>query len=315
MIFTVNLKNANLVRKALVERGWVEKMSPKLSKITRNTTTTKLKIQQRLDSLILSHLVKGHHSSFVWDLKHYKYLNYSYQDDAGYDDKTQDNVSNEKNPIRNQLDVEALWTSWEGFWNCTQQSSWSYIENVAEINTPRIYVKATLNQNDFLRDFLLTTCTSLLKWLLIMVANNVPILNGKTSTNVLIFALNRCKEYLYMKENRDIDFPIYTKATSGQWNFFLNTYYTLIDCNDVFLEDKSNILPLLIAYAKILLKKIHKYRPQLSCEGFHNVWVLKSTDPRDRAVKMASTLGVITDWINSAPSEYVIEKYIGKKNI
>lgn len=313
MIFTINLKNANVVRKALVERGWVEKVSPKLSNVTRNTTSTKLKIHQRLDSLILSSLVKGHHSSFVWGLKHYKYLNYSHRNDAGSDDKI--NAIKEKKPISNQLDVEALWTSREGLWNCTQQSYWSYVENVAEINTPRIYVKATINHKDFLKDFLLTTCTSLLKWLLTMVANNVPILNGKTSTNVLIFALNRCKEYLYMKENRDIDIPIHTKATPGQWNFFLKTYYTLIDCNDMFLDDKSNILPLLIAYAKILLKKIHKYRPQLSCEGFHNIWVLKSTDPRDQAVKMASKLDVIIDWMNSAPSEYVIEKYIGKKNI
>lgn len=314
MIFTVNLKNANMIRKALVERGWIEKITPKLSQVTKSTTSTKLKIQQRLDSLILSNLVKGHHSSFVWDLKHYKYLNYSYEDDTGNYNSIQDVIS-EKNPIRNQLEVEALWTSQQGLWNCTKQSYWSYIENVAEIKTPRIYINTTFDQKDFLKDYLLTACTSLLKWVLTMVANDVPIFNGKISTNVLVFALNRCKEYLYMKQNRDIDIPIHNKATSGQWNFFLKSYYTLIDCHDVFLVDKINILPLLIAYAKILLKKIHQYRPQLSCEGFHNIWIMKSADPVGRDIKMASKLSVITDWINSAPSGYVIQKYIGKKYI
>lgn len=315
MLFTINSKNANVIRKILVERGWIEKISPKASNITKNTTRTKSKIQQRLDSLILSNLVKGHHSSIVWDFKHYKYLKYSNQDDADHYNKVPDNVTTEKHPIRNQLEVEALWASRQGLWNCTKQSYWSYIENVSEINTPRIYMKAPFDQKDFLKDYLLTACTSLLKWLLTMVAKKEPIYNGKVSTNVLVFALNRCKEYLHMKQNRDIDIPIQSKATSGQWNFFLKSYHSLIDCEDVFLADKNNTLPLLIAYAKILLKKIHKYRPQLSCEGFHNIWILKSSNPGDRKIKMGSKLGVITDWITSAPSGYIIQKYIGKKNI
>lgn len=313
MIFTVNLKNANIVRNALVERGWIEKISPKQVNVTRNTASTKFGIQQRLDSLILSNLVKGHNSSIIWDLKHYKYPKNLCQDVPSTKNNIQGNVTMEKKPIRNQLDVEALWTSQQGLWNCTQQSSWSYIENVSGINTPRIYINTANNQKDFLKDYLLTACTSLLKWVLTMVANNVPIINGKISTNVLVFALNRCKEYLYMKQNRDIDFPIHSKATSGQWNFFLKSYYTLIDYHDAFVVDSNNILPLLIAYAKILLKKIHKYRPQLSCEGLHNIWIMKSADPRVRDIKLASKLDAIIAWINCAPSGYVIQKYIGKK--
>lgn len=310
MIFTININNADVVRKALVERGWVEKISPKLSKIKTKTTNTRIKIQQRLDSLILSNFVQGHHSSLVWDLNHYKYCDYSY-----FCDDIEDSVSTEKNLIRNQLEVEALWSSQKGLWNCTKESYWSYEKNVAEINAPRIYINATFDQKNFLKDYLLTACTSLLKWVLTMVANDEPIINGKVSTNVLVFALNRCKEYLYMKQNRDIDIPIQRKATSGQWNFFLKSYFALIDRNDLFLVDNKNILPLLIAYAKILLKKIHKYRPQLSCEGFHNIWIMKPADPGTQEIKMASKLGVITDWINSSRSECVIQKYIGKKNI
>lgn len=311
MIFTINLKNADIIRKCLVARGWVEKISPKLSEISRNTASTKSKIQQRLDSLILSDLVKGHHSNLVWDEKHYKYLNdYSYKGDVEDSDNS---VTTQIIPIRNQLEVEALWASQIGFWNCTKQSYWTYINNMAEVTTPRIYTNDAFDQKDFLKDYHLTACTSLLKWVLTMVANDVPIINGKMSTNVLIFALNRCKEYLHMKQNRDIDIPIQKKATSGQWNFFLKSYFTLINGHDVFLVERTNIFSLLIAYAKILLKNIHKYRPQLNCEGFHNIWVMKSADPRDREIKMASNLRVITEWKNSASSEYVIQKYIGKK--
>lgn len=315
MIFTVNVKNANIIRKALVERGWVEKISPNLSKVTKNKKSTRLHIQKRLECLILSNLVKAHPSSFVWDIKHYKYRNCSYQDDTpqSHCNNYKKNISSEKSyPIRNQLEVEALWATQQGLSHCTKESCWFYIENVAEINTPRIYISAAFDEKDFMKDYLLTACTSLLKWVLTKVANNEPIFNGNISSNVIVFAINRCKEYVFMKQNRDIDNPIDRKATAGQWNLFLKSYYTIIDCRGAFLADKSNVLPLLLAYAKILLKNIHKYRPQMNCDGFHNIWIMKSANPRGKEIKLASKLPVITDWITTASFGYIIQKYIGK---
>lgn len=319
MIFTVKAKNGDIIRRALVDRGWVEKLSPSVF-VTQSTSTnrTKLNVQRRLEKILLSNLVKRHPSNFVWDIKQFKYRNYLFHDDSRsvHSIRYRNNITSERNyPIKNQLEIEALWATLPGLCCCAKESNWSYIENVAEINTPRIYIGTTLEEKEFIKDYLLTACTSLLKWVLTKVANNEPIFNGNITCNVFVFAVNRCKEFLFTKQNRDIDNSIHRKATPGQWNFYLKSYYSLIDGNDVFMADKTNALPLLLAFSKILLKKIHKYRPQLSCEGFHNIWILKSAKPGAKELKMASKLRDITDCITSAPSGYVIQKYIGKKTI
>ncbi|XP_026328451.1 tubulin glycylase 3A-like isoform X2 [Hyposmocoma kahamanoa] len=309
-IFTIYGK-ANTVRTALTKRGWVEKIPPNrmnLSKIRENKLNSKSEINEELERFLLSNMVERQAANFIWgtsgninDLskKHNVYA------------KETTNVST---PLMNKLVVETLWTTKQGLCNSLKESYWYYIEDVAEFDTPRTYSNTNDDEKaDFIKDYKLTACTSLLKWTVSMVANNRPIFTdaGKISMNVMVFALNRCKEYLYEKQNRDIDREIYSTATAGQWNSFLKKYYILISNNDVFHTDVDQKLPLYIDYAKLLLREIHKYRPQLSCEGSHNIWIVKPTHcSRGRGIKLASKLNEITDMINRGCSKYVVQKYI-----
>ncbi|XP_049866852.1 tubulin glycylase 3A-like [Pectinophora gossypiella] len=287
------------IRKALVERGWVEKVPPNkmdLAKLRNKRYRDNSEMHIELEKLLLSNFVEKCDPNFVWNAK----------------DDRDDYATRSHNVVYNKLKVEALWTTKQGLCTSIKSNCWYYIEDVAEINSPRTYSSFDEGEKeDFERDYKLTACTSLLKWVLSMVANDRPIFveTGTIAINVIVFALNRCKEYLFRKQNKDIDRYCVSAATPGQWKSFLKKYYLLMAKQDIFTIDKDNKLPLYLGYAKFLLKEIHKYRPQLSCEGCHNIWIIKPAHcSRGRGIRMASKLGVLTDLLNRG--KYVFQKYI-----
>lgn len=295
--------SCSAVRKALLERGWIEKIPANkmnLSKIRNGTFLSKTEIHGELERLLLSNLVDKYTPNFIWRTK-------DEQRDTTID------MNKENTTIVNKLKIDALWTSKQGLCSSMKRNYWFYIDDVAEVNGPRTYNSYEIGETEgFVKDYKITACTSLLKWILSMVANERPVFvdDGKISLNVVVFALNRCKEYLFRKQNKDIDHAI-CRASSGQWNAFLKKYYRIIGKDDVFQEDTENKLPLYLCYAKFLLKEIHKYRPQLSCEGCHNIWIIKPAHcSRGRGIRMASKLGVITNLLSKANAKHVIQKYI-----
>lgn len=299
--------NCNAVRKALLERGWVEKIPAyrmNLSKIRNGTLSSKTDINYELERLLLSNFVEKCNANFIWRTN-----------DELTDSSHTIDMKKEYFTIVNKLKLDALWTSKQGLCSSMKRNYWFYIEDVAEVNGPRTY--NTYNSGEiegFVKDYKITACTSLLKWVLSMVAHKKPVFvdKGRISIKIIVFALNRCKEYLFRKQNMDIDGNISTPSI-GQWNAFLKKYYRIIAKEEVFEKDKNNKLLLYLTYAKALLKEIRKYRPQVSCEGCHNIWIIKPAHcSRGRGIRMASKLGVITDVLTKANAKYVIQKYVGK---
>ncbi|XP_045511613.1 tubulin glycylase 3A-like isoform X1 [Colias croceus] len=295
--------NCSPVRKALLDRGWLEKLPPNrmnLTKLRRGTFSNKTDVQSELERLLLSNFVEKCSPNFVWRTR----------DDRR--DTTID-MTKDYNTIINKLEIDAMWTSKQGLCSSMKRNYWFYIEDIAEVNGPRSYnIPEPGEIEGFIKDYKITACTSLLKWLLSMVANNRPVFvdDGEISMNVIVFALKRCKEYLLRKQHKDIDREI-NIITNEQWNSFLKKYYCIIAKDEIFRKDKYDKLPLYLCYAKFLLKEIHRYRPQLSCEGCHNIWIIKPAHcSRGRGIRMASKLGVITDLLNKASAKHVIQKYI-----
>ncbi|KAL0894533.1 hypothetical protein ABMA27_013110 [Loxostege sticticalis] len=309
-IFSIN-GNCSAIRKALLERGWIEKMPPNrmnLSKIRNGTFRNKTEIHEELERILLSNFVEKCQPDFIWYVK-----DEPFGVGATLIDMTDLDTAKECNTIINKIKSDAMWTSKQGLCSSINRNYWFYIEDVAEVNGPRTYNSYDAGEIEgFVKDYKITACTSLLKWALSMASNERPVFvkSGKISIKVLVFALNRCKEYLFRKQHKDIDHSLST-TSSAHWNAFLKKYYRIIAKQDVFQEDKNNKLPLYLSYAKCLLREIHKYRPQLSCEGCHNIWIIKPAHcSRGRGIRMASKLGVITDILNKANSKYVIQKYI-----
>ncbi|CAK1549674.1 unnamed protein product [Leptosia nina] len=306
-IFSIH-GSCNAVRKALLERGWVEKLPlnrMNLTKIRNGVYSNKCEIQYELERLLLSNFVEKYNPNFVWRTR---------------DERRDTTIDMTKDYARmiNKLEVDTLWTSKQGLCSSMKRNYWFYIDGVAEVNGPRSYNTPEPGEIEgFIKDYKITACTSLLKWILSMVANERPIFikNGRISINVVVFALNRCKEYLFRKQNKDIDREL-NVISDGQWNSFLKKYYCIIAKDEVFCTDRIKKLPLYLSYAKYLLKEIHKYRPQLSCEGCHNIWIIKPAHcSRGRGIRMASKLGVITNLLNKANTKHVIQKYIVLRGI
>ncbi|XP_038217575.1 tubulin glycylase 3A-like [Zerene cesonia] len=301
-IFSIQGK-CSPVRKALLDRGWLEKLPPNrmnLTKLRRGTFSNKTDIQSELERLLLSNFVEKCNPNFVWRTR----------DDRR--DTTID-MTKDYNTIINKLEIDAMWTSKQGLCSSMKRNYWFYIEDIAEVNGPRSYnIPEPGEIEGFIKDYKITACTSLLKWVLSMVANNRPVFidDGEISMNVIVFALKRCKEYLLRKQHKDIDRDL-NLITEEQWNSFLKKYYCIIAKDEIFRKDKYEKLPLYLCYAKFLLKEIHRYRPQLSCEGCHNIWIIKPAHcSRGRGIRMASKLGVITNLLNKASAKHVIQKYI-----
>lgn len=287
-----------------MERGWVEKLPAHRMNLTRlrnGATLEATEVNKELDKLLLSHRVEKYDPNFIWRTK----------------DQVDNTIDMNKvnTTITNHLTIDAQWTTKQGLCSSMNRNNWFYIDDVAEVNGPRTYNTYDSEEVDeFITDYKLTACTSLLKWVLNMSANETPIFmeNGNISTNVLVFALNRCKEYLYRKQNKDIDNTI-TPVSTMQWNAFLKRYYRIVEKEEQFRQDMEHELRLYLNYAKFLLNEMRKYRPQIDCEGYHNVWIIKPAHcSRGRGIRLASKLNVITDLIRKANAKYVIQKYIGK---
>ncbi|XP_061706956.1 tubulin glycylase 3A-like isoform X1 [Cydia pomonella] len=292
------------VRDALVERGWVEKLPSQRMNMKNiySGRTPKHEIRNELETLLLSHLVEKYSPNFIWRTKEYQ------AQKGSTIDMTKDYV-----PTVNKLQIDAAWTTKQGLCSAIKRNYWFYIEGVAEVYCPRSYNSYDTGEIDsFKNDFKVTACTSLLKWVLSMVANDRPVFvsNGTVSIKIILFAINRCKEYLYRKQNKDIDKTV-SNVTAGQWNTFMKNYSRIISKTAHFDTDKQEQLSLYLSYAKFILKEIYKYRPQLSCEGCHNIWIIKPAHwCRGRGIRLASRLEDVDDILNKTKAKYVLQKYI-----
>lgn len=303
-IFTIYGGNScNPIRQALCERGWVEKLPPNrmnLLKISSGKITNIFEIETELGRLLLSSLVDKYNSSFIWRTK----------------DKINNNRTNQEgNATCNKLTLNSLWTTKAGLSSIIDIRYWNYIENVSEVVGPRTYINNDLGEvEEFIKDYKISACTNLLKWLLLMDAQNQTIFaeTGKVSMNVITFALNRCKEYLSIKQHEDIDY-VQPSPTIRHWNAFLTKSSKIIDKIEVFKTDKVTKLQFYLSYGKLLLNHIYKYRPQLNCEGVYNVWIIKPPYcSRGRGITLASSLHVIKKIIDKPSNKFVIQKYIGE---
>lgn len=300
-IFTVKGKHAMAVRKALLDRGWIEKLPPNKTDLKNPQCNLNVKSSDKQEKAMLSNFLEEYNPNLVW---------------GGVNSYTENGFQNWDDPIINKPDVKELWSTKESLCKSLQDTSWYYIENVAEIDAPRTYSNANRDElGEFLKDYLLTACTSLLRWILANVEKNKPVFKntGTISTNIIIFAINRCKEFLFMKENLDVDKKICTEVTPGQWKFFLAKYVSLISGKDLFQVDEERNILILIAYAKCLIDRIMKLRPQLSCEGCCDIWIMKPSEGSNgKGIIVSSDLDEILNTLNNTNETYVVQKYIGK---
>lgn len=309
-VFTVYGQGSRVVRNALIRRGWIEKI-PQNIKYRCN-------FEKGMEKLLISSYLDEYNANFIWGTKPTNQKHELNSLKKKTISNTYKQPKRREYPMRNRLKVVNHWSTKHGIFSTLKNSTWYYIDSVAEIIAPRTFSNANnYEKKEFIDDYKFTACTSLLRWFMESLQNNKPIFHetGTVSINVIVLAINQCKEFIYTKNHKDIDSEICNKCIDVHWNSFLEEYRSLISGTDLLHVDNQNVLKLFNC-AKHVLDEILKYRPQLNCEGFYNIWIIKPSGySRGKGIEMSSKLDCIMDIISKTNKKYVIQKYIGKTSL
>ncbi|XP_076179903.1 tubulin glycylase 3A-like [Ptiloglossa arizonensis] len=203
--------------------------------------------------------------------------------------------------------------------NNLENVCWFYEAGVSNIQFPRCYnVYQPAQIEEFVQDFCITACMGILKWFLFLASVAGPNATWSTTGTVpmraILFALERCTDYISVCSHEDIDRPDRETVSNSDWNQFLAWYERFLHKREI-LEKRDGIdIEELVPYTANTLKDMIQCRPQSRIDGMRNVWILKPGDKSlGRGIVLKNSLNDILNKINQATKEcmqYVVQKYI-----
>ncbi|XP_053691816.1 tubulin glycylase 3A [Sabethes cyaneus] len=315
------------VRRALVERGWVEKLDGFRAKPQATTSSSGFILEDLVQQLPerkpgesrKNHIAKCERSIMSRFLEHtpIDLLWTARREKADWIDLTKNSTL-----IINRFS-KAPFTTKEGLCSALHDFHWFYEEGMSETYFPRCYnVWNPEELNEFIDNFRLTASMGLLKWLIETYAREgiEAILSdeGKVPGTCISFALSRCKEYLDYCLHNDIDVEEDVKIWDHDWDVFLTHHFMLTHENGKVLlvkeSDDTNMINNCVADARSVLEQIKNHWPQYSLDGFLNIWIVKPGNKcRGRGIHLMNNIKQIIAMVNPpivSKTRYVIQKYI-----
>uniref|UniRef100_A0A6E8W1E8 Tubulin glycylase 3A n=2 Tax=gambiae species complex TaxID=44542 RepID=A0A6E8W1E8_ANOCL len=319
------------VRRALVERGWVEKLDGFRVKAQASTSSSGFILEDLVSQLPerkpgesrKNHIAKCERSIMSRFLEHtpIDFLWTARREKADWLDLTKNSSL-----IINRF-AKAPFTTKEGLCSALHDFHWFYEEGMSETYFPRCYnVWNPEELNEFVDNFRLTASMGLLKWLIerhgtegggggldAIIADD-----GNVPSTCITFALTRCKEYLDYCLHNDIDIEEDTKVWDHDWDVFLTHHYLLThEDNRIQLlkeEREADAIEHYLAEAKSVLEQIKSYWPQYALDGYLNIWIVKPGNKcRGRGIHLMNNIKQIIAMVNPpivSKTRYVIQKYI-----
>lgn len=315
------------VRKAMSERGWVEKLDSHRKMYGNNTSG--ILIDELVQSLpqrrpgesrrafiakcernIMSRFLEHATVDLLWTARREK----------------SDWLEMSKNQVMliNRFS-KAPFTSKEGLCSALRDFYWYYEEGTAETYFPRCYnVWNPEELNDFIDDFRITGCVGLLKWLITAYAKNglngIAEPDGKVPLSCVSFAMTRCREYIDSCNHCDIDCNEEPGIWDHDWDVFLTHHFLLTHENaKLKMPETEMSLDPLIASTRRTLDDVKAFCPQYSLDGFLNIWIVKPGNKcRGRGIQLMNNIKQIIAMVNPpivTKTRYVVQKYIGKHTI
>ncbi|XP_076761407.1 tubulin glycylase 3A-like [Xylocopa sonorina] len=281
-----------VLRKPLGKRGWIEKrfirrmlaMSPEISEAGLDTIEKLLRYP----------------ANFIW-----------------YTNKRVAVRTDEKTVVNKFSGC--YFTSKVDMCNNLENVSWFYEDGVSDIQFPRCYnVYQPAQIAEFVQDFYITATMGILKWFLLMAAvvgpNAVWSPDGTIPIRAILFALERCAEYISVCVHEDIDREDYKNLSISDWNEFLSWYERLSQRREILQKKDGIVIEELLQFTANTVKEMARCRPQSEIDGIRNVWILKPGDKSlGRGIVLKDSLQDILSKINQATKEcmqYVVQKYI-----
>lgn len=312
------------VRRALIERGWVEKIDHPKSKnaFSGHNPTNYLwdEILQHLpqrkpgesrrahiskcERNICSRFLEHSHIDLLWTVRREK----------------SDWVDISKNQVMliNRFS-KAPFTSKEGLCEALKDFHWYYEEGISDAYFPRCYNVCNPEElNEFIDDFRITAASGLLKWLVEMYeSSDLPAITDKEGTvpiSAVSFALNRCREYVEFCDHLDIDNDEDHKVWDHDWDVFLTHHYLITHEKAKLSLAQQDSIENLVALANTALQQLQMHCPQYQLDGFANIWIIKPGNKcRGRGIQLMNNIKDIITIVSPSivtKSRYVVQKYI-----
>ncbi|CAH2066184.1 unnamed protein product, partial [Iphiclides podalirius] len=294
------------VRKALLDRGWIEKYeSHKVRHPPVNVDPKKASDKEltKVERMILYKFMEHHSVDFLWTTKRDKY----------------DWLLSNKEVIISRF-CRSIFTTKEGLTTSLTQMHWYTEPGIALTNFPRCYnIHNSENLEEFIDDFRITACISLVKWFCkTFQTNNVEkqvMDHGKVPLTAIEFAINRINEHVTFYSHRDIDdFEDQSQHIwEHEWDQFLTHHYLLVHEKAKFLPDGAVNIRQLEKKAGKALAAVTKFWPQIDIDGVLNIWIVKPGNKcRGKGIQLMNNIKDIVGLINipAQKNRYVVQKYI-----
>lgn len=308
------------IRKSLVQRGWVEKLDIHRRSVVngscqviledlaqhlpqRRPGETRRQHIQKCERNIMSRFLEHMAIDFLWSARKEK---------CDWID-----IARNPNLTINRFH-KSPFTTKEGLCNVLRDLHWFFEEGKSETYYPRSY-SASDDLAEFIDDYRLTACMSLLRFLVDRTANKeaecLYAENGQIPIQSIQFAVKQCKTYIRCCHHLDIDEDT-ERIWNHEWELFLMHYQMLTQDHLTFqMPDDLMQWNALMDECKRYLIEISQLWPQAMLDGNNNIWIVKPSNRcRGRGILLMNDLKKIIAHINPPvvnKGRYVVQKYIG----
>lgn len=304
-IFTIR-GNYPQVRRALLQRGWLEKSvkEDSLQNLSQHRLLKYATDGNMYEKAAVSRMLSQYPAYFVWQFKNTPETN------------------NYTQPYRNRIKrARSLdFCTKEGLLSCIENSHWNTIEGIAEVFTPKTHRLTTKTDiHEFEHDYRLTQCLSLLTFINEQndpheLFSNIGTVSAKVSS--IHFAVKQIEEAIALKLNEYLDSNITDMLipTDYEWRRFIEDSDKIIKQDMKFSATKEEENRALSGVAKTLFSA-KKVWPTLQMDGYLNIWIVKPYNKcRAFGIALMTDFTKIIAYVRkNCQLRYIVQKYIGEE--
>ncbi|KAH8393617.1 hypothetical protein KR200_007604, partial [Drosophila serrata] len=303
-IFTV-YGNYHTVRRALMRRGWLEKLpAGRFSKLQNMSEDTLLEHARRgndYEAVVISKMINHFPAFFIWQ------------------SKAQRDLCAEVRPFRNRVRRSQFldFSTKVGLVGCAEQERWYREDGVCGMSYPRFYRLGGNSLEErmaFIEDYQQTQARSLLRYVKEHQPTELISDSGTVSSTTLDFALGKVKKMVRYAEHHSLDDARIKPATPAE---IVENQTFMIQSTDVLKSNAKfkigeKVMTEYARLAKLYLDQIESLRPDYRWDGSRNLWILKpGYQSRGIGIVIRSSLDDILQWTsNNQNKKYIVQKYI-----
>lgn len=305
-IFTV-YGNYHTVRRALMRRGWLEKLPAsrhaKLQSMSEDALLEHARRGNDYEAVVISKMINHFPAFFIWQ------------------GKGQRDLCAEVRPFRNRVRRSQFldFSTKVGLVGCAEQERWYREDGVCGMSYPRFYRLGGNNLEErmaFIEDYQQTQARSLLLYVREHQPAELISENGTIFSTTLDFALGKVKKMVRHAEHYSLDDARIKPPTPAE---IVENQTFMVQSTDVLKSNakfkvSEKVMAEYARLAGLYLDQIESLRPDYRWDGSRNLWILKpGYQSRGIGIVIRSSLDDILQWTsNNQNKKYIVQKYIGE---